>query len=59
MATKEELFQAVRLIKEHCEKVRSCVSDVYKCPIWNWCRTNTKFDPENWTVPKEGGGKDG
>jgi len=64
MATKEELFAAVRLIKEHCIEQdeidpNACVRDDYKCPLWIWCFKNGKKTPNQWPDPEEGGGEDG
>lgn len=64
MATKEELFNAVRLIKEHCKEQDkidpiSCVRKDYKCPLWNWCFENSVKTPNRWPDPEEGGGEDG
>lgn len=57
--TKEELFAAVRLIKEHCTERQDCTS-VKRCPIIDWCiRANPDINPEEWPDPEEGGGEDG
>lgn len=58
MATKEELFAAVRLIKEHCESVDWCRD----CPLsydkGRLCLLY-KSAPCEWPDPEEGGGEDG
>lgn len=61
MATKEELFSAVRLIKEHCENKakKFCTG----CALFDWCldRINNKSlcTPQWWADPEEGGREDG
>ena len=62
MATKEELFTAVRLIKEHCKEQdrinqNTCIRDDYKCPLWIWCYKNGEKTPNRWPDP-EGGGEE-
>lgn len=64
MATREDLFEAVRLIKEHCKEQdeissNSCVRDDYKCPLWSLCFITLGVPPSNWPDPEEGGGEDG
>ena len=61
MATKEELFKAVRLIKEHCKEQdgispNSCVRDDYKCPLWSLCFITLGVSPTSWP-DLEGGGE--
>lgn len=61
MVTREELFAAVRLIKEHCIKQdeinpNSCVRDDYKCPLWSLCFLTLGMPPSNWPDLEEGGG---
>lgn len=53
---KEELFAAVRLIKEHCKD--TCLADcASNCHLRRWCGL-TATAPETWPDP-EGGGEDG
>lgn len=59
MATKEELFEAVRTIKKYCEESPGCGY----CPAFSWCVAmrhggglNT---PNRWPDPEEGGSEDG
>lgn len=60
MATKEELFAAVRLIHKHCISLKfGCRG----CPLNDWC--DEEYDnrdgasPDQWPDPEEGGGEDG
>jgi len=61
MATRDELFAAVRLIKEHCQKTVCYCGAHWACPLYD-----RKYDrcitggtpPEVWPDP-EGGGEDG
>lgn len=57
MATKEELFAAVRLIKEHCDSMaeESCCD----CPLNSVCDLCFVGIPDKWPDPEEGGGEDG
>jgi hypothetical protein len=60
MATKEELFAAVRLIKEHCRGTK-WYGD--KCPLIVVCEVACGNGiaplPCRWPDPEEGGGKNG
>lgn len=60
MATKEELFAAVRLISNNCARHGGDCSD---CPLLDWCDRNDDFGlstiPEEWRDPEEGGGGEG
>ncbi len=64
MATREELFNAVRLIKEHCQKTVCCymAHPQWDCPLYDRkhdrCITGGT-PPEIWDGPEEGGGEDG
>ncbi|MEE3458745.1 MAG: hypothetical protein VZQ75_02700 [Candidatus Faecousia sp.] len=56
MATKEELFAAVRLVHEHCKSVEfGC----FGCPLNAWCEEEYEKlggpSPERWPDPEEGG----
>lgn len=58
MATKEELFAAVRLIKEHCIEQgeidpHACVRNDYRCPLHIWCCENGDKLPCEWPEPAE------
>ena len=57
MATKEELFAAVRLVKSHCKMLSF---NCRKCDLSNWCFENHYFERTNtpvlWPDPEEGGG---
>lgn len=57
MATKEELFEAVRLIKEHCDSMAeiSC----FQCHLKSVCNRCFIGIPDEWPDPEEGGGEDG
>ena len=57
MATKEELFKAVRTIKEYCDSMseKSC----YLCPVRRICERCFVGIPDEWPDPEEGGGEDG
>lgn len=52
MATKEELYQAVRLIKEHCDSMaeRACC----ECPLKPICDRCFIGIPDEWPDPEEG-----
>lgn len=56
MATKEELFAAVRLIKKHCKDsdMEECICC---CPLSYFCSNRRiGYDlPEEWPDPAEGG----
>ena len=62
MATKEELFAAILLLREFCKNQPICGRD-QSCPLWGWCcRNSEKTDwnsPDQWPDPEEGGGEDG
>ena len=55
MVTKEELFAAVRLIKEHCYRTK-CFAD--KCPLIAVCEVvcgnGMAPSPSAWPDPEEG-----
>lgn len=57
MATEEELFAAVRTIRNHCKEQdeinpNSCVRDDYKCPLWLWClKADGEKTPSQWPEP--------
>lgn len=61
MATREELFAAVRLLRDYCRGRKiPCVD----CVLWDFCKrgndTNQGFStPYFWPDPEEGGGEDG
>lgn len=59
MATKEELFAAVRTIKQFCEKSDGCGY----CDVYAWCvamrQGGGMNTPNRWPDPEEGGGEDG
>lgn len=61
MATKEELFAAVRLIRSHCtwcDFCRDCPLSDNKgknCKLFFSCKTA----PCDWPDPEEGGGENG
>jgi hypothetical protein len=56
MPTKEELFAAIMLIKEHCREhdVQYCCNE---CPIRN-CAKYFSSAPCIWPDPEEGGGEE-
>lgn len=60
MATKKELFEAVRTLKEHCKK---CLCASASCPLDGWCTyvvsQMNSLAPADWPDPEEGGSKDG
>lgn len=60
MATKEELFEAVRLLKSHCN-TRSF--DCQGCDMWHWCFENHYYEqitlPGLWHDPEKEMGEDG
>lgn len=56
MATKEELFAAVRLIKQHCEEHDSEYCR-HECPFSDDCGDYFVGVPGEWYDPEEGGGK--
>lgn len=58
MATKEELFEAVRLIKEHC-KLYTEYECLLNCPLLQTCNRCFVETPQEWPDPEEGGGEDG
>ena len=58
MVTKEELFAAVRLIKQHC-KEHDCEYCRHECPFCDDCVNYFAGAPCNWNDPKEWSGKDG
>lgn len=53
MATKEELFAAVRLIKEHCDSMaeRACSDCPLTLDICNRCFIGI---PDEWPDPEKG-----
>ena len=60
MATRQELFAAVRTIRNHCKEQdtfnpNSCVRNDYKCPLWSLCFVTLGAPPSDWPDPKEGG----
>ena len=55
MDNNDELFKAIRLIKEHCNSLERCA----ECHIRLWCWDNTSDQPFGWPDPEEGGGEDG
>ena len=64
MASKEELYKAVQLIKEHCKKT-VCYYKAHPqwdCPLYDrqndQCVTEGTV-PEEWPDPEEGGGEGG
>ena len=57
MATKEELFKAVRLIKEHC--VSMAEEACCDCHLQSVCNRCFIGIPDEWPDPEEGGGEDG
>lgn len=65
MATKEELFAAVRMIKEHCKKQTVCIRrSKYgneKCVLAGMRGVCVCYgaSPFVWPDPEEGGGEDG
>lgn len=58
MATREELFNAVRLIKDHCDSMaeKACSNCPLNSTICNRCFIGI---PDQWPDPEEGGGEDG
>lgn len=62
MATREELFAAVRLIKWHCRQTVCYCKTHWTCPLYDRqydiCITK-RTAPEEWPDPEEGGGEDG
>lgn len=62
MATKEELFAAILLLKEFCKNQPICGRD-QSCQLWGWCCRNSEKtgwnSPDRWPDPEEGGGEDG
>lgn len=56
MATKEELFAAVRLIKEHC-KEHDAQYCRHECLFTDDCGDYFKGAPCDWPDPEEGGGR--
>lgn len=59
MATKEELFAAVRLLKKHCRE-----SVCSKCVLKTLCHDDDRdcigdSSPHFWPAPEEGGYEDG
>lgn len=57
MATKEELFAAVRLIKEHC-KLYTEYERHLNCPLLRTCIRCFDETPQEWPDPEEGGGEE-
>lgn len=57
-ATREELFAAVRLIKEHCAR-RMTAEACYDCLLQSVCNRCFVGIPDKWPDPEEGGGEDG
>ena len=53
MATKEELFKAVRLIKEHC--VSMAEEACCDCPLQSVCNRCFIGIPDEWPDPEGGG----
>lgn len=54
MATKEELFEAVRLIKEHCASMaKEAWCDCFLQSVCSRCFIGI---PDEWPDPEEGGG---
>lgn len=58
MAAREELFAAVRLIKEHC-KLYTEYECFLECPLLPTCNRCFVETPQEWPDPEEGGGEDG
>lgn len=72
MVTREELFAAVRLIKENCNSYGGVCRDTrkedlplcdlfYWCPYYNKCNRKPPYKwelPEYWPDQEEGGGED-
>lgn len=65
MAAKEELFEAIRLIKQQCINYRHKSCGAFKnepgCPLENFCYSDSMFDqiaPSEWPDP-EGGNTNG
>lgn len=58
MATKEELFAAVRLIREYCFCLFSSGYGCAYCEINNLCKCAFSKDPDTWPDPEEGAGKE-
>lgn len=58
MATKEELFAAVRLIMQHCKEHDSEYCR-HECPFADNCGYYFVGVPGDWPDPEEGGGEDG
>lgn len=54
MATKKELFAAVRLIKQHCKEHDNEYCK-YKCPFIDNCDYYFNGIPGDWPDPEEGG----
>lgn len=66
MATKEELFAAVRMLKQNCINYGNLSCGGFKhepgCPLENFCYNDYMFDqlaPSEWPDPEEGGSEDG
>lgn len=57
MATREELYKAVRLIKEHC-KLHTEYECFLECPLKEMCAECFNELPEKWPDPEEGGGEE-
>lgn len=58
MATKKELFAAVRLIKQHCKEHDSEYCR-HECPFSDDCGYYFIGVPGDWEDPEEVGGEDG
>ena len=48
---KQDLYNALRLIKDYCTNRTSCVT----CPIKDWCQGNEEHElyPEKWNLEEE------
>ena len=59
MATREELFEAVRLLRKHCRE-----TECNECVLKTLCHNGDRdcigdSSPYFWPDPEEGGGEDG
>lgn len=61
MATKEELFAAVKTLKNHCDKSNGCLYG--PCPLFWWCKECYQrccsSPPAHWPDPEKEDNKDG
>ena len=56
MPTNEELFEAIRTLRDYCKGRKDCYgdTDADDCPLADWCRRNLIPDdaPCEWKDPE-------